>query len=466
MSLTKVTYSMIDGAIVNVLDYGAVGDGVADDTAAIAAALTTGSMIFFPRGTYLVSSALQLGFAVGGSSNSITLKGEGRDLTIIKSTSSDVFSIADAAYLSMSDMTVYSDVGGGHCFVTTVDSAMMTFRNMVLRNDNAAKSLWHQPLGYCGLITFEQCRFQPNSTSNLTAHPFNVESNQIINGWHIKDCRTEKTLGTLQFFNINTSNASSFNTNCKFENITFQEPYGGWFKLGGCRAVTIENCASYDMSAAQTGHGILIGASTGGQISSRVTIRHCGRYVTTGGTLSSGIKDILLTSGQAANCIIEACFNNAAGATFTVDYGNNKTLHIDRPSNSESSYSNDANVLYIDINGDRVGVQSPAYRTTQGTASRVLTISSGSITPDLNYHQVDTEGGAASDDLDTIVGTYFFAGDELTLIAANSARTVVLKDGTGNLELAGDFSLDDTGDTIKLLFNGSSWQELSRSNNS
>lgn len=38
MSLTKATYSMISGASVNVLDYGAVGDGVTDDYAAFVAA--------------------------------------------------------------------------------------------------------------------------------------------------------------------------------------------------------------------------------------------------------------------------------------------------------------------------------------------------------------------------------------------------------------------------------------------
>jgi hypothetical protein len=58
MSLTKVTYSMIEGAVVNVLDFGAVGDGITDDRAAIQAAidyaesLTTNSggvTIYFPK---------------------------------------------------------------------------------------------------------------------------------------------------------------------------------------------------------------------------------------------------------------------------------------------------------------------------------------------------------------------------------------------------------------------------------
>ena len=61
MSLTKVTYSMIDGAPVNVLDFGATGDGVTDDTAAIQAAinsLVNGGKVYFPIGSYLVSSPI------------------------------------------------------------------------------------------------------------------------------------------------------------------------------------------------------------------------------------------------------------------------------------------------------------------------------------------------------------------------------------------------------------------------
>lgn len=59
MSLTKTTYSMIKGSLANVMDYGAVGNGVADDTAAIQAALDTGNSLYFPADkTYLVSGPL------------------------------------------------------------------------------------------------------------------------------------------------------------------------------------------------------------------------------------------------------------------------------------------------------------------------------------------------------------------------------------------------------------------------
>ena len=73
MALTKVSYSMITGAPVNVKDFGATGDGTTDDTAAIQLAITyiysfakpdssgTAPALYFPSGTYLMSSTITMG---------------------------------------------------------------------------------------------------------------------------------------------------------------------------------------------------------------------------------------------------------------------------------------------------------------------------------------------------------------------------------------------------------------------
>lgn len=62
MPLTKVSYSMIDGAVVNVLDYGADPTGNADSTAAIQAAINSfasgSGTVFIPIGTFKVTSTI------------------------------------------------------------------------------------------------------------------------------------------------------------------------------------------------------------------------------------------------------------------------------------------------------------------------------------------------------------------------------------------------------------------------
>lgn len=77
MALTKAHNRMIEGSPVNVKDFGAVGDGVTDDTAAIQAAIDSGQgMILLPKGTYVITSAIEI------SSYRILL-GSGREATKI-----------------------------------------------------------------------------------------------------------------------------------------------------------------------------------------------------------------------------------------------------------------------------------------------------------------------------------------------------------------------------------------------
>lgn len=62
MALTKAHGRMINDAMVNIKDYGAIGDGTTDDTAAINAAIAkakaTDKPVYIPYGQYLVTSTL------------------------------------------------------------------------------------------------------------------------------------------------------------------------------------------------------------------------------------------------------------------------------------------------------------------------------------------------------------------------------------------------------------------------
>jgi len=96
------------GAIagINVMDsaYGAVGDGVTDDTSAIQAALTAaaaagGGTVLLPAGTFLISSALTI-------STGTTLAGAGMNTTVIKqsSTTADTLTCTDQRYITVRDI--------------------------------------------------------------------------------------------------------------------------------------------------------------------------------------------------------------------------------------------------------------------------------------------------------------------------------------------------------------------------
>ena len=104
-------------------------------------------------------------------------------------------------------------------------------------------------------------------------------------------------------------------------------------------------------------------------------------------------------------------------------------------------------------------------RTSTGLsfANRSRTISAGAVTVYADWHYIDTEGAAATDDLDTINGGY--DGYMLVLRAASSSRDVVVKDGTGNIRLNGDFTLTNAQDSITLFYAGNDWIELARSDN-
>ena len=109
MSLTKATYSMIEGTPINVLDYGATGDGTTDDHAAFSAALTaaSGRTLYVPN----PSVAYKIGTGVLAVPNNTAIVGETPKTTKIKHAyNGDMFTLGDGA--SLVNLYLDGDSGG------------------------------------------------------------------------------------------------------------------------------------------------------------------------------------------------------------------------------------------------------------------------------------------------------------------------------------------------------------------
>jgi Pectate lyase superfamily protein len=117
MALTKASYSMITGAVANVLDYGATGNGTTDDTAAIQAAIDSGKDVYLPTGAYLVDP--DVGLVV---KNGTTIFGEGKANSIIVAKENTGGTIAQlAAYAKGSVIKRAFNPSGTNSYVSYVN---------------------------------------------------------------------------------------------------------------------------------------------------------------------------------------------------------------------------------------------------------------------------------------------------------------------------------------------------------
>lgn len=153
---------------------------------------------------------------------------------------------------------------------------------------------------------------------------------------------------------------------------------------------------------------------------------------------------------------------------FTTDFTNvtrGFNLRYNKATQSLSVNYDNANSLKFNSDGT---IEAPnGIKQKLSAGGRVSrTIAAGAITLPTNssYISVESEGAAATDDLDTINGGV--EGDIIILTSFTSAHDITVKDGT-NLRLNGDFVLTTSEDTITLMKSISGfWLEISRSDNS
>jgi hypothetical protein len=269
MALTKATYSLIDGAPYNVLDYGAVGNGIANDTAAIQSAINAifaagGGTLFFPAGTYLVST---LALNWGTAATSIIFRGAGKNATTIAKTGASTdpvlnFSatLSDGSYSEFCDFKVTANstcdafsitniarcvwrnirVDGGDAGIENKGSLINSFYDCDILNCTVGYRSRKANGIYCNLIEFfggsvrgnDDWGFDIGDASGIHLYGTDIEANGTSGG----------TGGGLI-----TRSTCDDETGYSLISIN-----GAWFEGNDGTSVYAEACAGLDLSISDT----------------------------------------------------------------------------------------------------------------------------------------------------------------------------------------------------------------------
>jgi hypothetical protein len=314
--LTKATYSMINGAPVNVLDFGAVGDNAADDTAAIQAAIDAvvdagGGSVYFPSGTYKLTDALVVD--TGVYTEGIILFGDGRN-TILNQTGSakDAVHFGTTQFLQNSgirDMKIVCGATSGHCINFVYGCTTCFVTNVDMEQANPAKSLLFGDYTSFGGGVYDT-KFSGGSwycAATSTAPGVAFTANGTIFNENIFENLRCYNAKTLQFFYIiTTTTPTIWLINNTWRNINFEICNGGGVYFDSFKNCTFQNLSFWDTGGAgYSNHLIEMGSGVGYESASNTFI-NVGRN---GDTLGVGVYDIRIVDGQDntfINCYTQA----------------------------------------------------------------------------------------------------------------------------------------------------------------
>lgn len=310
-----VRSKLLDYAV-SVKDFGAVGDGVADDTAAIQAAIDTvysalGGAVYFPKGRYKTTSPLhwKSGVHLFGDG----LHGVDRNnypAEIFNSTSDIIVTDYTAGYVvggqKISGLKITSEAGGGHIFVSA-SMSRAEYYNLCLHQKNTNKAILYSvgtPPNDEGYFGNWWHHFEAMYTSGNTIPAFyikNITINQVVFE-HARVGRNIITSGGDYAFWIESLNTGAPALGNVIRQITFQQPGGGAIKLLSTSFSKIAECGIYDMTSVPSAPAVFIGSSaTGGQVSQANVIDDC--WFVVGDTSQPDVKIDTTVAGTGLTII-------------------------------------------------------------------------------------------------------------------------------------------------------------------
>jgi hypothetical protein len=122
-------------------------------------------------------------------------------------------------------------------------------------------------------------------------------------------------------------------------------------------------------------------------------------------------------------------------------------------------FADDNYVLYGSVSGLVIHADRIYVTVLSAGAADPLMVDAGEIAVTHSFHSIETEGSVGSDDLETITGGV--EGDLLFLTPYDSAHSIAVKNGAGNITLNGGKDYTLTGAKTLLLLKGSTgWSDV------
>lgn len=299
---------------VSVKDFGAVGDGVADDTAKIQAAIDavriSGGEIYFPVGTYKITSSLVVDTA--SYTKGLILRGAGRN-TIINQTGAgqDAIKFSTTQFLRNSgiqDMLIRTSATSGHCINIVYGCTTCFINNVDIEQGNPDKScIYGDYSSFGGGVydtKFSGGSWYCNQASTVAGFRF-IANGTIFNENLFENLRCYNS-NTAQFFQITTAvSGAIWLINNTWKNINFEICKGGGVYFDSFKNCKFENLSFWDAIGVYTNHLIDMGAGVGYE-STANTFINVGRN---GDSLSVNANDIRIVSGQ--DTVLINCYTQA-----------------------------------------------------------------------------------------------------------------------------------------------------------
>jgi hypothetical protein len=238
--------------VYNVMSYGAVGNGVANDTAAVQAAInavpSTGGVVWFPAGTYnLVTSALTL-------KSNLTMEGVGTLASIIKQTTTTVSAMTgvDVTNLTIRNLQIQGPASGSGNGIILTRSAEPNVR--YIRMDNVYIRQFGNDglqISNCIVSKFDQVTSENNGRHGFYLH--GVVAGAAGTSVAMDACYANtNTLTGFNFYNMVYSVLSG----CASEG----QPTN--YLIDTCQGMELSGCGSEVMTSGGTGFKITGGTGT------------------------------------------------------------------------------------------------------------------------------------------------------------------------------------------------------------